>query len=58
MFDRAKEIAKSQGKEEDRKTILGIFQSFFKEWPIIFNYKNGISKFKREIEIATRKDDS
>jgi len=30
MFDRAKEIAKSQGKEEDRKTILGIFQSFFK----------------------------
>jgi len=30
MFDRAKEIAKSQGKEEDRKVILGIFQSFFK----------------------------
>ena len=29
MLDRAKEIAKEQGKEGDEKTVLGILQSFF-----------------------------
>jgi len=29
MLNRAKELAKEQGKEGDAKTILGIFQSFF-----------------------------
>jgi len=30
MLDKAKKIATDQGKPGDRKTILGIFQSFFK----------------------------
>ena len=30
MLNRAKEITKSQGKEGDKQTIIGIFQSFFK----------------------------
>lgn len=29
MLDRAKELAKEQGKEGDAKTVLGILQSFF-----------------------------
>jgi hypothetical protein len=28
-LNRAKELAKQQGKEEDKKTIIGIFQKFF-----------------------------
>ncbi len=31
MLDRAKEIAKQQGKEGDRKVILGLIQGFFQE---------------------------
>lgn len=31
MLDRAKEIAKKQGHENDKDVIVGIFQSFFKE---------------------------
>lgn len=30
MLDRAKDMAKKQGKTGDKKTIIGIFQSFFK----------------------------
>jgi len=29
MLDRAKELAKEQGKENDKQVILGIFQKFF-----------------------------
>lgn len=29
MLNKAKQLAKEQGKEGDKETILGIFQSFF-----------------------------
>ena len=31
MLDRAKGIAAKKGKAGDKKTIMGIFQSFFKD---------------------------
>lgn len=30
MLNKAKEIAKKQGKNGDKRTVFGIFQSFFK----------------------------
>lgn len=31
MLNKAKEIAKKQGKENDKETVVGIFQGFFQE---------------------------